>query len=233
LRNWSIFAEPGEFQIYLLVAIMFLLFLNTHSKYKKIIFFILSTTVLTTLSTTAYILYFFIAILYFIHSLRYKIRSSHLIFLFVLLLFIALISRIDFISNIVFGKIFDGIENRSFGDRYYSFKFNFDIIIRYPFFGVGPEKFLILQENSTYLSAVTNTYLGVFAMFGLVPGIAFLYSIFLFVYRKFKYKALSFGIIIIFLVFLSAQEMSYSPLMNLLFLWGIFDIGNIIKRKIQ
>lgn len=220
-RNWSIFAEPGEFQIYLNIALILLLFFQNDIKKRNIIFIILSLAIITTLSTTAYILYAWIVLGHYIINSTGKIKCSQVtLFLTMLAISISIFQQ-DKLVEIVFGKFSGGLSNRSFGDRINSFFFNFEILKQYPLLGVGPEQFSIYQLQADYIGAVTNTILGTFSIYGFIPGISFVYIIILFTLKQSKNIIVFIWLMVVFIVMLSTQEMTYSPLINVIFLWGI------------
>ena len=176
---------------------------------KNTNFTIISLAIVTTLSTTAYILYSWIVLGYYFINSNGKLKYTQVILLIVFLIISGFILQQDKLVEIVFSKFSGGLSNRSFGDRFYSIIFNCEIIRQYPILGVGPEQFSLFQGQADYISAATNTILGTFSMYGLLP--VFLLYILLFYYNEKSKNILGFiCLVIVFIVMLSTRNDLFS-----------------------
>lgn len=77
-RNNGPFWEPGVFQIYINIAVMFLLFLKEHFSVKYLVVF--TVVLITTYSTTGYLCFAMLLITY-VYNRGKKIKAIHLILL--------------------------------------------------------------------------------------------------------------------------------------------------------
>ena len=103
-RNYGLFWEPGAFQIFLNLALIFeMFFINTPRKSKIIVYII---TIITTFSTTGYIVLTLILISYFIRSKKIKIKWV-LILIILIVLIIALFKNVipKKYTDLVFDKL--------------------------------------------------------------------------------------------------------------------------------
>ena len=128
LRNYGFFREPGVFQMYLIMALIF----NTYStnNFKLKYFIILSIALVFTYSTTGFIAYGVFLIVFFLQSKKNRIAKSILrkitLLLIVSITFLSL--KTDLLSSE--GMIFDKFENTNRGTtiaRLASYTSTFDL----------------------------------------------------------------------------------------------------------
>ena len=127
LRNYSIFREPGIYQFFLIISLLYCLKYNF--KIKRIFVYILAT--ISTYSTTG-ILALGLVLIFYIKTkspnLREKkIKRLIIICLFLIILFLNKLSNFFSSDSIVFGKIFKFTESKSFIARFASISTNLDI----------------------------------------------------------------------------------------------------------
>lgn len=175
-RNFGPFSEPSRYQLFLNIALFFLLFVKQHVDVKKVILII--TTVITTLSTTGLIT---LILLFIGYLFKKNIKNTHKILL-VLICVMLLGSSIVLSQDVVnaFLKIERGEASSSFASRYNSIIAGLILVKDNFFFGTGIEK-----ASSSYINAVAmfsdstelsnaNTILIHFSKFGFIVGFYFL-----------------------------------------------------------
>ena len=217
VRNWGFFWEPGAFQAYLGLALIFDLFLLKDR--KPIILIILSVTILTTLSTTGILSLGLILIIYLIAVKDKESNLNKRIILVVVILGIMVLLISDKLKSMVFSKFtFDDInDSASFGARYYSIVGNLKIAVKEGlFFGTGIEKY-----NSIYINTLlgigynkdmsnTNTILSDLARFGWLVGIAETIMVWKFSKKLGENTFQRLGIVIVITIMLFMENFSYS-----------------------
>ena len=221
-RNTSIFREPGVFGIYLTVAILIELYLNNEINYKRLIVFFFA--VFTSYSTAAFITSLIAVSFYLFSHQNYKsyMRSISKIF-FIVIFFIAFKYLGDSFQNkISYGTDIIG----GYTARVSSVIVPIEIFLDKPFFGRGISQFATDWASYTYhtygipfnVGLFTNSITIIFASLGIVVGIFYLFGIY-----KVS-KMFGFSRLVIFLILLlsfSNENLLYSPLYNLLVVYGI------------
>lgn len=207
IRTNGIFWEPGVFQMYLNLAILFELYCEKAKNTKRIIVYILALVL--TFSTTGYICLFWIVTSYLLFYVDSGTRKSIVNFLLLLLLLI--IAGVLFIlfedsitTGVVFGKLFDPTHG-STNVRLASVITNIEIFVDNPIWGIGmeaiPQEFIYRTLASKliygYTSQNTNTLLYQFAAHGILFGSAFTIGTYRFG------KKLSDSKIVIFIIFIA------------------------------
>lgn len=228
-RNASIFREPGVFMIYILLAITFELFLAEKVSFKFLS--VMFITLFTTFSTAAFVVLFFLVAGYLLKSDAKKIKGSK-IFIVITGLVITLIfwSQPDLYTKI-FAKL--SSESDSFGSsiaRVASIVVNLQIFALNPVFGSGLteygglfEKYSIMYFNEALEASgqSTNSFMSVFATYGLLYGVIILYALLRFT-KKFSHSFFLRGnLFLIFLLMFSSQDMRYSVLLYMLVFYGL------------
>lgn len=147
LRNPGPFWEPGAFGAYLIIALFFLLFTNNSISKKLFLRYlmILVFGVLTTLSTTIYITFAFLILLYFLiknlTSIKRVFRVISIILPVFIFIFYKAFEFIPFLKDKIIGQFESSlIQDKEywFSTRFGNFIFNIDYILAHPFFGNGP-----------------------------------------------------------------------------------------------
>ncbi len=182
IRNYGPFREPGVFQMYLILSLVFGLFYKREQDWKKTIVLVLA--LLTTFSTTGYIALFMLMGGFWICNNKETKETKRVLAFLLVLTFSYMALFTDFLYKegygSVFGKLSSANNSISLAARIASIKYNFLIFLENPFLGKG-----ITYEseafNSLTLSAYgviksnTNTIMIQLARFGLLYGIVYTY----------------------------------------------------------
>ena len=151
LRNSGFCWEPGVFQIY--INMVLFLNLNSLSKFKKWELIILVISLLTTFSTTGYLVFFLILVLYLYSSkdrFAFKIKPLiTIVSILFIVLFISIYSNMQFLDNKISNQTaqistFDG--NYS-SNRFLTFLFDMKYIKMNPILGNGYNFEMRFTEN--------------------------------------------------------------------------------------
>lgn len=212
-RNSGIFWEPGAFQCFINLALIFELFGERKSKFNIILFII---TILTTQSTSGYII-MAINLLYSMLTLKVKFKSK----INIILLSIFIVTVVSYLANskIITDKFQDG--NTSYNLRTNDLIGSINIISKYPLTGVGyVSQLRIFEENVNYIEKNSNGLLIFIMEFGLI--IFSVYTVFLYygIKNKIIYRSrydIIFFILMLFIMFNSEPIVLYP-----LFLYFIF-----------
>lgn len=186
IRNQGIFWEPGAFQTFINIALIFNLFLIRENHMKNLIVF--STTLFTTYSTTGYIVGLVIVLAFILHSLSKKDQKRKKGMLsFVSIIIILLIVGIFFYNNLpnsakyqLFGKVANHMENGNNSST--AVRINAIIIplqefIKNPIWGNGTLGMSEIALVSGY-KMNTATIINWFAMFGIFMGLCMNYGLY-------------------------------------------------------
>lgn len=239
LRNYGLFREPGVFQMYLIMALIF----NTYnSKCFNIRYFIiLSIALIFTYSTTGFIAYGVYLIVFYL--LRKKIRISNKNLRKLILLLIAGISflllKTDLLSSE--GMIFDKFENTNRSTtvaRLASYTSSYDLWCESPVWGNGLTKTEDKFKEITYAfygqeSTNTNTLMSELATYGTLFFILICSGLILFVKKigvTFLDKSLLF---LIFIILSTGEKLTFSPFFYIIcfYGWTIQPYKHKIKRS--
>jgi hypothetical protein len=224
-RNYGIFREPGVYQFFLNLALIFLMEKPEFAKSWK--FYVIMLAMVFTFSTAGYILCFAILLVYFLLD-RVEIRIGTVVpvvlgVLGVGFLFSRGIIKVD--SN-VFSKLFTS--NASTNSRFGSIAVDFYIALMNPVFGSGFEfvenNFAAIALDEFRLSQMhnTNTIMKMLAVHGFLLPPLFLTGIALFC-RKFLARR---GWTLFFLLFaglLSASDLIFNTTIYIFMIYGFFD----------
>lgn len=173
IRNFGIFNEPSFFQFYLIVALFFTEQVKCSEKKKFLLISLFVITLLSTLSTTAYLLLAFYVIInlkYILSFLQNNVLCSvkfKRVFIFILASIIFLFVLILFQNEEIFSSfkfIFTKLltPNASSSTRLNSILFSIQCVVKHPFIGVSTDYYL----NKTI---ITNTIGSIWAMYGFIP----------------------------------------------------------------
>lgn len=179
IRNQGIFWEPGAYQTFINLAMLFNLF--AFKKDRMINLIIFGITIFTTYSTTGYIVALIILLVFVSHSLSKAEREKQRSVLGKVCAAVVLITAGLIVYNSlsdtakfqVFGKISLYIENGRYSStsvRIDAFTYPFRQFVERPFFGSGTDRISELALSSGY-NMNTNTIVNWFAMFGFFMGI--------------------------------------------------------------
>lgn len=223
-RNYGIFREPGVFQAYLIIGLLFQLFVLKTNLNR---FFLYTIVLLTTKSTTGYILYGLLIITYVLSSKTRVIYKILLIIVCTVVVTIICLYEFSRVENSysVFGKF--NLENMSFLTRLITVIADFEIFKNNIAFGAGitqqyNQMPIITKKLFDIESKIdTNTIVQQFASFGIFYGIVWNYSIVKFSMCISKKIIEIFLIYFIFLLLLLNENFEYSILIYIFFFYGI------------
>jgi len=180
-RSFGIFWEPGVYQIYLNIAVVFLLFFQNDIKGKQLI--ILAVAIVLTFSTTGYIVLALIIVVYTFFNPQEKELKKHYIGVITLIVLVSLVLvqflGYELVIDRVFGKL-TGTNSSRDASRLGSIIVNTYIFIQHPLAGVGMKNMeAVFVKYSNFLLDIptahnTNTTLYQFAAHGVFWGIPFL-----------------------------------------------------------
>lgn len=233
VRNQSIFREPGVYQMYLIMALLFQIYVT---KSKSLIrYAVYIAAVITTMSTTGYIA-LAITLLALIFASQSLSNNKKIFVIFLLLFAFFMLFRFTSIFSIasedqynsVFGKL--GSQGRSTTTaRFASVTENLRMFIEKPLFGVGltylSDNFPLYAFNNYGFSTIhnTNTFLIQFASHGLLYGLMWIYAYWQFAKKlSQKYRLIVFLIIAVLYV---GENLTYSGFSSLFLIYGIDKIG--------
>lgn len=176
-RNAGPFWEPGAFQGYLLLAILFILNERNIQLYKKSLV-ILVTAIITTMSTTGYILLAitmcYYVVIYWNQSIK-KTKDKIMMIVKVVSIMLLAIIVVSYIgsSNVVSNKF--SADNQSFTIRMMDLKYGWGIISQKLFTGFGISSSSLVRALEYY--GMSGNSVGLFAIlqyFGVIVGMLFI-----------------------------------------------------------
>ncbi len=233
VRNYGMFAEPGIYQVYLLLAMMLVLY-KKEFKHRTFSLGLFVLAMLTTFSTTGYIVTILLLFVYFVTNYEVKYWQK-LVGFFIVVVAIGIIAQNEYLADLVFGKL-QNKSNASTISRLYSFVVNFKIWLRNPAVGVGPVNVNALSDEIAYALTGstffhnTNTFMYTLGCYGIgVFGIemwkAFRFSLYL---DKSKMAALC--LLVVMVLCLSGENLTHSLLIEtILFCGAVKPKENAIK----
>lgn len=174
-RNYGLFWEPGAFQVYLNLALIFELFAKNELRKRYVLVFILA--IITTFSTTGYIVLVPILLAYLIKAdffIKHKHNFKYVIAITIISLLVFKFMPENYI-RLLFGKLeglFSESGNSNFSTtvRINAIIYPFYEFIKSPFIGVGYSQYLTMAAEKIY-TMPTFTPINWFALFGLLWGI--------------------------------------------------------------
>ena len=233
VRNTGIFREPGVYIIYILLGVIFELFYFTKPRIKYLVLF--SITLLTTYSTAG-ILVFMLVVAAYLISTNNRSRGEKVT---IVLAFFSLMIYVyinDSIASNIFDKMSrDSSSYRSTLARIASIVVNFEIFLENPLFGLGLTDCAELFGAYAYkiygihLSAhgtSTNSFLSLFATYGVVYGGMVVFSFYCFAGLIVRQKFIKVLLFVSFLLMFSNEDMRYSLFFNVLVFFGFKYMSN-------
>lgn len=237
-RNFGIFREPGVFQMFLIIGLLFQMFVLKKSSIKVQIVYIVA--LVTTFSTTGYIALIFVGVLYFIKRNNFKEekKSKAIIIICLLLIFTYLSLFTDFIYieeyGSVFGKLTDS-NSLTVGARVASVVVNLRLFLNSPIWGVGvtnvDTQFAPLAQNilGVYTIHNTNTILWQLAAYGAIFTLLWVYGIYKLCLRMGINKLDILLLFIVLNILFVGENLAYSLITNILVFYG-FSTTKVRKR---
>ncbi len=232
LRNYGIYREPGVYQMFLIVALIFELYYFKQPNIKRMVVYM--ATLLTTLSSTGLLAMGAWILLAYVkrNTVSEKIKAGMLIlgcltFFMGICLFPSIFLEL---AEKVFGKF--SLENESFLARWGSIVLNLKMWLEHPIFGVGMTNAGPLYEQEsirvfgTLIRDNTNTLLVQFAVHGTIFGLLWLSGFIKGACALGKSK-MEKGLIFLIVVILSIGEnVTFSPFGNVLMMYGLMYFGS-------
>lgn len=238
LRNYGVFREPGVFQMFIVLALIFLLYFSQKIRLKY--FFVFSIALVMTFSTTGFVAYFLCLVIFFSQSDRLKIPVKTLrkigFFFIIGLIFLVLKTDIFSSDSIVFGKL-NNKESHSTIARYSSITNSYNIWLSHPLLGAGLQKTddLTVKQNIKkygFASTNTNTIMSELAVNGIFYIILFMLGIIKFI-NKCGYSFVDKLCFFLIILILSAGEkLCFSPFFYILIFYGWSLKKSSIERNI-
>ena len=229
-RNWGPFVEPGIYQTYLIIGIVFLMFDKPDIKRTKLCLGILIFTLITTFSTTGFISIPFILLAYILNS---KNTSSAIVKRILLLLLatgvVFWFINSEFFDLVVSNK-FDNIEDTG---RTPTIIYGLQLWLKRPIFGYSSKFAEPLFELAGFEFGITNTFIGNLISFGAFVGIYSLIGIILYAKSYSKkplvYICLAIGLIIS----LSGETYRYSPVITFITFYRFSRTNTQISQRTE
>ena len=239
IRNGGIFWEPGVYQIFLNLAVLFELFIEERPRKRYL--FAYCVALLSTFSTTGYIAFFWMILMYIIFGgkiQRISKGSRWMLFLpiITIILFFAITGTT--IGRQVFGKA-SNLNDGTTMVRFASFFASIDIARLHPLSGVGMERVGDYMYQITVASDFyhgwtrqnSNTLLYQFAAHGCIFGGLFLAGTSFFG-RVFKRgNAFAFFVFILISIFYMGENLMVSILPYVIIFYGIGLSNDLQNRK--
>jgi len=231
IRNTGIFREPGVYMIYILLGLIFELFYFTTANIKRIFIYLL--TLLTTVSTAAFIVLILVIAGYYFDKGELKKTTN-----IVLAIFMLFIPLVTYYNPELFERVFSklDVDSASYASalaREASVIVNYRIFTENIFFGAGLNPYVDLFEYysgehyGVTLKAnaeSTNTYMSIFATYGIMYGFIVLFAVYKLV-KKLTITAIPQMLLLVsFLLMFSNEDMRYSLLFNILLFYGLKNI---------
>jgi hypothetical protein len=228
-RNFGIFREPGVFQMFLIIGILFQMFVLKKPDTKVQILYIVA--LITTFSTTGYIALIFIGALYLIKRNNFKEekKSKTIIIICLVLIFTYLSLFTDFIYKEEYGSVFGKLTNSNsstVGARVASVVVNLKLFLNSPIWGLGvtnvDTQFAPLAQSilGVYTIHNTNTVFWQLAAYGAIFTLLWMYGIYKLCRRIGINRLDILFIFIIFNILFVGENLAYSLITNVLIFYG-------------
>lgn len=212
-RNWGPFWEPGAYQAYVIVSLLFLMFDNIEFKHKNLMIIIHVITIGTIMSTTGFLAVPFLLIAFIID----RSTSKKFLLLKIAIVVIAFGFILWFMSSSYFDTIFTNkFEMGSDIDRIVTVRYGIKLFLQKPIFGYSSAYTAKFHEMAGQTFAITNTYIANLVVFGMVMGVLSIAFIYRFVRSYRKTGIITLLIFISLIISFSGEKMLYCPLFSFL-----------------
>ena len=206
-RNAGVFWEPGAYAGYLCIALLFLFSIKNSitRSYFLYSFVLLSASLLTTFSTTGYIAYLIVFILY-VKSINQKSIMYFILISVTLITSYYLYGSLSFLQ----GKIDVQIENTLYENhswqinRFGSFLYDFEYIKIKPLFGWGHNFENIGYEIAEFKEKMGNGFSGYILKNGIIGFLIIMVSIYNNM-KQLKIEYFSFAFVLVFCILLQGE----------------------------
>lgn len=239
-RNYGIFREPGVYQFFVIIAIMFEMFFQ-EKKSSNIKLVILFLVILSTFSTVGYFSIISLIIVFFFKNEKNK--GNKKAFMAILVLFIIMIILVKN-NSLIEENLFRAVEKVNSGEsslviRQTVILANIETWLDSPIYGSGIEdglsnkaRNLIQQKlNSHGIFSVdnTSTITGILVAFGLFFSIAYLVLLYKFCSLTQENKIIKISLFFIIFININSQMLMYNELIYVLLFYGSMNIKS--KRR--
>lgn len=240
VRNYGIFREPGVFQMFLMVGLLFYTYFGKEFKIYR--FFIYIVAVGLTYSTTGYIALMIYLILYLVKDNRKLAEKKKKIAVVVLIIvgLLLLLLTTDLLSSdgIVFDK-FSNMKRHTTIARFASISANIEMWLQSPIFGKGliyvsdtfPE--ISLMRYGYASTHNTNTLFCELATYGILYTVIFVvgYIRLVKIISKRKIEQCLIGAVLLVLVF--GEKLTFSPIVYILMFYGLSNRDCVYERIVD
>lgn len=235
IRNCGIFHEPGAYQIYLNIALIF--YYNIKKNVVVDLFvFVIIISIFTTLSSPGVIAGCAIIALRFVTTKKTSIYANILFAIMGIAVYVAVSEMFDMIFyKLMLGKS----ESGSAYARYYSVFIPMRIMLDYPLFGCGAWEFNSVithykaEGDNLTPGLITNTITTNFATSGFFYGLFYLCGFYKGVKRITRFITANVLYIIICFALVSCENITYSYIFSFLMIYGLvsFKPINYVKSN--
>lgn len=226
-RSISVFREPAVYGIFLLLALLMLLFSDKHgikSKLPLVILFLLAIE--TTHSSGAVACTAIAFIIYLLQLTSKKLSRFQWLMVFAgLAVLLVILFVIDPFDSYEFSK-FGNQQYTSWADRSFSFLGNLIIFANHPIFGGGwdngiAEFLLLSSQNSLYSTgANTNTFLRILSVHGAPYFLIWLFGMYGYCRRLSEKSFIRFLLLILLFLLLANANLTFNVVVSIMVVYG-------------
>ena len=238
-RNVSIFREPGVYMLYILIAMMVIIFLRKNINKKRFIIYLI--TMFTTFSTAGILLGSCLLLYVAITTKDKKMKI-------LLLLFFLVFSAFVFAGeSVIYDKIFNKFDEdtsayESTMARIASITIPIEILFDNLYLGCGITNFPLQFTNYAIQfygislntsGSSTNFILNTFAVYGIFIGTIFILMLYGWC-KKIQYKSNSFVSIFLLLILCAAfsnEDVRYSPFFHILLFYSLAGSNSYYNKN--
>mgnify|MGYP000186413414 CR=1 FL=1 len=230
-RNAGIFWEPGAHAIYIDLALLFLLDatdLKKSTTHRKLEIVILILGILTTLSTTGYIVLTLSFLYYATKSKKRKDVKRNILVIIVTFMFL--------IITALYGDVFDKIIYRqgSFGTRYTDTVEGAKLVLSNWLFGKGMFNNISDALKKVGINNISNGFIELMIRLGIPLTMTYALMFHKGIKRMFGAKELGIFILdIIFLIYLNSESISTFPVIMIFFFFFRQEKDNASSKLLQ
>lgn len=219
LRNYGFFWEPGAFAIFLNIALYIELNVISKKQKKRILIYLI--TIISTLSTLG-IISMLLQILPIIFVKKEHTKNNNRLFILfiIMVLFIIMFINKDYVIFHVFEKLNTSGETSSTTlTRINAIIYPMNQFLKSPFFGIGMNNFLLLQNNMCNGMA-TCTYVNWLCIYG-IGGLLFVLGSTLFFVEKKNTIIEKIAYFILSILLFSTENFLMITFIYIIFFYGI------------
>lgn len=210
-RNWGPFWEPGVYQAYIIVSLLFLMFEKNEFKHRNLMIVIHLITIGSIMSTTGFLAVPFLLFAFIMD------RSTNRKFMLLKIVIVAIVFGFVFwfMNSQYFDTIFtDKFEQGSNLDRIATVRYGIQLFLQKPIFGFSSTYTAQFHEIAGQAFSITNTYIANLVVFGFGMGVLSILLIYKFVRSYRKSCIVTCLMFIALIVSFSGENMIYCPLFS-------------------